>query len=119
MYLKADTEGLTVRCTDCQFSKETIPEQLHYVYCSKFEKEVSVVTEFNKCQHDEKIINAFINGEWCDTNDICRLLKISFADGLKCFDFSRTAEWNAAPLEGQKITTKFRIKQNPEPPKGE
>lgn len=106
-----------MRCIDCQFSKETIPEQLNYVYCSKFEKEVSVVTEFNKCQHDEKIINAFINGEWCDTNDICRLLKISFADGLKCFDFSRTAEWNAAPLEGQKITTKFRIKQNPEPPK--
>lgn len=74
---------------------------------------------FNKCQHDEKIINAFINGEWCDTNDICRLLKISFTDGLKCFEFSRTVEWNVAPLEGQKITTKFRIKQRAESPKGE
>ena len=98
IYLKADKEGLTVRCTDCQFSKETIPD---------------------KCQHDEKIINAFISGEWCDADDICRLLKISFADGLKCFDFSITAEQNAAPLKGRKITTEFRIKQNPEPPKGE
>ena len=27
------------------------------------------------------------------------------------FDFSRTAEWNPAPLNGQKITTKFRPKE--------
>ena len=35
-----------MRCTDCKRSKETIPEQLNYVYCTKYEKEMSVVTEF-------------------------------------------------------------------------
>ena len=52
----------------------------------------------------------FQNGEWCDTNEICELLGITFSDGLKMFDFSRTAEWCKPPLEGQIITTKFRRK---------
>lgn len=42
-----------MRCTDCIYSKETIPAQLHYVYCSKFKKEMSVVTEFKDCQYKE------------------------------------------------------------------
>lgn len=61
---------------------------------------------------DVDILNAFFDGEWCDTSDICRLLDISFAEGLRKFDFARTAEWNPAPLEGQKIATKFRIKKD-------
>jgi len=64
-----------------------------------------------ECQHDEEILAAFNNGEWRNTIDICRILNISFAEGLTRFEFSRTAEWNPAPMEGQKITTKFRIKQ--------
>ena len=56
-----------MRCTDCQFSKETIPEQLNYVYCSKFEEEVSVATEFNKCQHDEKIMEAVMRSKGATT----------------------------------------------------
>ncbi|MEA5040034.1 MAG: hypothetical protein VB086_09375 [Clostridiaceae bacterium] len=60
---------------------------------------------------DQNILTAFYNGEWCNTQDICRLLNISFAEGLHMFDFSRTAEWNKEPLEGQKITTKFKIKK--------
>ena len=35
---------------------------------------------------------------------------IDFATGLRMFDFSRTAEWNAKPQNGQKVTTKFRLK---------
>jgi hypothetical protein len=42
-----------MRCTDCKYSKETIPAQLHYVYCTKFEKEMSVVTEFEICQYKD------------------------------------------------------------------
>lgn len=42
-----------MRCTDCKLSKETIPEQLHYVYCTKFKKEMSVTTEFETCQYKE------------------------------------------------------------------
>lgn len=29
-----------MRCTDCEFMKETIPAQLHYVYCTKYKIEV-------------------------------------------------------------------------------
>lgn len=60
---------------------------------------------------DENILTAFNAGEWCDTQDICRLLNITFVEGLRKFEFSRTAEWNKAPLEGQKITTRFRLKR--------
>lgn len=60
---------------------------------------------------DKDILTAFNNGEWCNTQDICRLLNITFEEGLHKFEFSRTAKWHKAPLEGQKITCKFRIKQ--------
>ena len=42
-----------MRCTDCQRAKETIPEQLRYIYCTKHEKEMSVTTEFKTCQYEE------------------------------------------------------------------
>lgn len=60
---------------------------------------------------DENILTAFDNGEWCNTQDICRLLNITFEEGLRRFEFSRTAEWNQPPLNGQKITTQFRIRK--------
>lgn len=55
-------------------------------------------------------LKKFINGEWVDTDIIQIILGIDFSTGLKMFDFSRTAKWNPAPLNGQKITTKFRLK---------
>lgn len=55
-------------------------------------------------------LKKFINGEWADTDIIQTILGIDFSTGLKMFDFNRTAEWNPAPLNGQKITTKFRLK---------
>ena len=55
-------------------------------------------------------LKKFINGEWVDTDIIQTILGIDFSTGLKMFDFSRTADWNPAPLNGQKITTKFRLK---------
>lgn len=59
----------------------------------------------------ENILNAFNNGEWCDSQEICKLLGITFEEGLRRFEFSRTVQWNPSPLEGQKITTQFRIKR--------
>ena len=38
-----------MRCTDCQYAKETIPEQLKYVYCSKYMDEMAVWIEFELC----------------------------------------------------------------------
>lgn len=55
-------------------------------------------------------LKSLVNGEWVDCKLLQEALSIDFATGLKMFDFSRTAEWNPAPLNGQKITTKFRIK---------
>lgn len=56
------------------------------------------------------IMALFILGEWISTHDICRILHISFSDGVRIFDLSRTAEWCPAPFEGQHIETYFRIK---------
>jgi len=42
-----------MRCIDCKHAKETIPEQLHYIYCRKYENEMSVATEFQTCQYEE------------------------------------------------------------------
>lgn len=61
-------------------------------------------------QTDESIIEAFNSGEWCDTKDICRILGITFAEGLQRFEFGRTARWCPPPQEGQIIDTRFRIK---------
>lgn len=55
-------------------------------------------------------LKSFVNGEWVDCKLLQEALGIDFATGLKMFNFSRTAEWNPAPLNGQKINTKFRIK---------
>ena len=55
-------------------------------------------------------LKSLVNGEWVDCKLVQEALSIDFATGLKRFDFSRTAEWNPAPLNGQKITTKFRLK---------
>lgn len=42
-----------MRCTDCIYAKETIPAQLRYVFCEKYRVEISVVSEFDKCQYEE------------------------------------------------------------------
>ncbi len=58
-----------------------------------------------------KVLERLLAGEWIDTGDIEKYFNIDFTTGWKLFEFSRTAEWNPAPLNGQKITTKFRLKQ--------
>lgn len=58
-----------------------------------------------------KVLERLLAGEWIDTGDIEKYFNIDFTTGWKLFEFSRTAEWNPAPLNGQKITTKFRLKR--------
>ena len=55
-------------------------------------------------------LKSLVNGEWVDCKLVEEALGIDFATGLKMFDFSRIAEWNPYPLNGQKITTKFKLK---------
>lgn len=56
-------------------------------------------------------LDKFLEGEWEDTDVVCRALHISFSQGMEMFEFSRTVEWNPAPLNGQKITTKFKLRR--------
>ena len=56
-------------------------------------------------------LDKFLAGEWEDTDTVCEALHISFAQGMAIFEFSRTAEWLPEPYNGQKITTKFKLKR--------
>ena len=69
---------------------------------------------WQKPRTDIKYIRAFFNGEWVDTKIVQEMFNISFKDGMSLFAFSRTAEWNPAPQNGQNITTKFKLKSTPE-----
>lgn len=71
-------------------------------------KEIQQLREFK--QHYKETLTSLLKGEWVDTELVEKYLDISFKEGLKIFDFSRTAEWNKPPLDGQKITTHFRLK---------
>lgn len=63
-------------------------------------------------------LRKLLNGNWVDTDDVCAALNIDFAQGMKMFDFGRTAAWNPAPKNGQKICTKFRLSEKTvQPPK--
>lgn len=55
------------------------------------------------------VLKALLRGEWVDCNDVQEALNITFDQGMRMFDFGRTASWNPIPLEGQKVTVKFRI----------
>lgn len=58
--------------------------------------------------HDSDILKAFNSGEWCKSDDICRILGITFKEAFHKYEFSRTAEWNPYPLHGQLIICYFK-----------
>ena len=67
---------------------------------------------------DSETLKRLLDGEWVETEAVEKALGISFVDGLRRFDFSRTAEWwsiagktdEERARNGQKITTCFRLK---------
>lgn len=70
--------------------------------------------DFHPVLETQDQINAIrdlFKGEWVDTDLVCKALNIDFSTGLKMFDFSRTARWCDPPLNGQIITTKFKLKK--------
>lgn len=71
-------------------------------------EEIQQYRELNKERGN--VLKRLLNGEWVDTKDVEKYLNIDFSDGMKLFELSRTAEWNPPPLDGQKITTKFRLR---------
>lgn len=43
-----------MRCTDCEFMKETIPTQMYFVFCTKYRIERSTLYHFDKCPEESK-----------------------------------------------------------------
>lgn len=67
----------------------------------------------------KEILTELFKGNWVDTKDVMEVLGLSFNECFAIFDFSRTAGWwsivgeteEERAREGQKVTTKFRLKQ--------
>lgn len=53
-------------------------------------------------------IDKWNNNEWIESEVVQSYFNMSFSECMKKFGFCRTAKWNDAPLEGQKITCYFR-----------
>lgn len=73
-----------------------------------------VLVDFHPIVELQEQLNAIRNlfkGEWVDTEIICKALDIDFSTGLRMFDFNRQAKWCKPPLNGQIVTTKFRLKK--------
>ena len=74
-----------MRCTDCKFSKELIPAELHYVYCNQYRINVSVVNEFEVCWYrttEEYKIKQLITN-FCNA-DINHIVCVDY-DSLCCY----------------------------------
>ena len=54
-------------------------------------------------------LKQLLEGRWVPTEDVQDALGITFADGIKMFEFGRISKWNRAPLNGQRVITKFRL----------
>ena len=46
--------------------------------------------------------------EWIESKIVQEHFNMTFSECFKKFGFNRQAEWNKAPLNGQKITIYFR-----------
>ena len=71
---------------------------------------------YRRVQHDYdeltkkyETLKKLLQGQWVDTQAVQEALDIDFAEGMRMFDFGRTVKWNKAPLNGQKVITKFRL----------
>jgi hypothetical protein len=63
----------------------------------------------NQYKDQVETLRKLLHGEWVNTESVQEALDITFAEGLKMFDFGRVAKWSPAPMNGQKIITKFRL----------
>jgi hypothetical protein len=64
---------------------------------------------YNRVKKENEVLRRLLNGEWVDTEAVQETLGITFQEGMRMFDFGRTVKWNKAPLNGQKVITKFRL----------
>ena len=68
-----------------------------------------VQSEYTALAKKYETLRKLLQGQWVDTDAVQEALDIDFAEGMRMFDFGRTVKWNKAPLNGQKVITKFRL----------
>lgn len=76
------------------------------------------IQNHNARSTENEPIERLLNGEWVETDEVQKALGITFAEGLRRFEFSRTAEWwsivgkteEERARNGQKIETYFRLR---------
>jgi hypothetical protein len=56
-------------------------------------------------------LKKLLEGQWVDCKAVQDALDITFAEGLRMFEFGRIAKWCPAPMNGQKIITKFKLSE--------
>lgn len=111
--LKEDIEILS---TTCLTHKNTIDYLQSELDSAKAERDETA------CESTEleniNTLKLLLNGKWVETEKVEKALEITFAEGFRQFNYSRTAEWwsivgktdEERAREGQKITTYFRLK---------
>lgn len=85
-------------------------------YCSTLLENVTdeyvvTVEQYNALNFQCNVLKALLKGEWVKSEDVQNALNITFEQGMQMFELGRMASWNPAPLEGQKVCTKFRISE--------
>lgn len=71
--------------------------------------EEQLLKEIEALRLKNHVLTQLVNYEWVDCDKVQAALGIDFSEGLKRFKFSRMAQWNPFPLNGQKITTRFQV----------
>ena len=79
--------------------------EMNIIYQNQMEKNKN-----NKEEEKINVLTKLFSGEWIETQRVEKVLNITFEEGMRIFDFKREVEWNPAPLNGQKISTYFKIK---------
>ena len=67
------------------------------------------IAEYNRVKKNYEALKKLLEGHWVDTEDVQDALDITFAEGMRMFEFGRMAKWNKSPLNGQQVITKFRL----------
>lgn len=91
-----------------EFIEELIKQskgEMNIIYQNQMKKNKN-----NKEEEKINVLTKLFSGEWIDTQRVEKVLNITFEEGMRIFDFKREVEWNPAPLNGQKISTYFKIK---------
>ena len=84
------------------FNEKTTPSVSIQAY-------IRVQHEYDVLAKKYETLRKLLQGQWVDTQAVQEAMDIDFAEGMRMFDFGRTVKWNKAPLNGQKVLTKFRL----------